>query len=403
VFVDGERVAPLAAAPLAVGGVSDAASSRKLLFSGAYSAEIDVEYEASCDGLHQNLVVRGLPALPAGFDRERTQIVARTLVDVEVLLAAGAWVNVAGEPVDLSRVTETAWVEVGQILFGIRDTALFWFADSLVVGADGGSALSTRRLRRDTASGAWYLEESLPVSFFARDGVFPAIWDPPLVRSGMITVDEVWPSGVTVHVQGTVTVGTGVPTGTPALLTIEPDCRVKINPGQEVVIGIGGQVAAKGQPYRAITFTKAQDEFCGELILPPPGGANPSRCLVISSGSSAKWELEHCHFNESVGDMLTVTADSAAGTVSANALRHCVFRASSSSSHALRVVAATAAPGMTLTVENNLFYNVLSGGSPLGRSASTLAAWGQPATLTSSATIPSHAGTTAFTRLRLLA
>jgi hypothetical protein len=247
------------AANAAVGGED----ARKLRFPEAYGRDVDLEYEVSTAGFEQNLLLRSLPPLPGGFEAGSTRVVVRTRVNLPELTASGLSVAVNGEPSDLDATGSTDWVQIGQISFDGPEGPLFWFADSLVLRADGASTIAEKRLRFDSAGGEWLLEERLPFEFFVPSGAFPVLWD-FTVRSGAITVAEVWKSGETIFVLNDITVQA------PGVLTIEPDCVVKINGSREIVVSTG-KVIAKGAPYRPITFTSADDLDRGEhLCLPTP-------------------------------------------------------------------------------------------------------------------------------------
>ena len=326
-------------------------NEESLYFAQAYGSDADLEYEVSPAGFHQNVLLRGLPATPEEFAPKSTTVVVRTRLNLTELLQNGLSVLVNGVPVDVLSRQETEWIKDGQISFETEKGPVFWFADSLVFRGDDTSEIARKRLTFDAVSGGWLLEEELPLSFFQVPDAFPVKWD-YVARSGYLGYDEVWKSGDTIYVIAPLTVFA------PATLTIEPDCCVKVDNrwDAEVVIATGGLIA-KGQPYRPITFTYANDPRCGEII-PGTQFALPDRYLILNPGCDPNWEIEFCRFNFSFVTNLTVAADSArsCGTSSCpTVLRNCVFKGIGAKK-ALRVT-PQGSSSHTVVIENNLFVS----------------------------------------------
>jgi hypothetical protein len=273
-----------------------------LRFPSAFGQGYDLEYVAEKGGFHQNLIISNPPEIPEGFDPEATFIHLYTEMNLdEYLAASGLRVFVEGAEISaaaaglLSRGSRNGCIsfcrppeapgEPGRMVHAFSVSSV---ADSGNGGMPPKETVAEKRLLKDRASGAAYLVESLPISYFARSApTYPVAWD-------FYTMSEPISSGTweprhTYWVSGNITIE-----GT---LRIWPGTTVKINGGKTISIATNGKIVAEGDPYNYITFTKAGDDNCGEPIPSSTPGfiaGNSATAMDLYSGSSPWSVIQYC-------------------------------------------------------------------------------------------------------------
>jgi len=273
-----------------------------LRFPAAFGPGYDLQYIVEKGGFHQNLIIANAPELPEGLDPENTAIHLYTELNLdEYLSASGLQVHVEGVPLDTSPPDLVSPPCVGGSISFWRPAGLggedaemvhafsvCTVVDSPPPGVPPKEATTEERLLKDAASGAAYVVDTLPFSYFIHGDppYYPVVWDPPVPKFGPIGT-QTWLSGVTYHVTDNITVS-----GT---LTIEGGAFVKLNPYKQISIDDAGRVIAKGEPGNYIRFTKAADvdPDWGEPINNPHEGSY-FFALYLLSGSSPDSIIQYC-------------------------------------------------------------------------------------------------------------
>ncbi len=271
-------------------------------FPAAFGPGYDLECVADKGGFHQNLIIADCPELPEGFDPEKSAIYLYTEMKLDAYLtASGLQVLVEGEQIDARRADLFTRPSRGGCISFCRPPkaagggthVIHAFDASRVAGSPAaGSApkrtIAEKRLLKDPSTGAAYVVESLPFSYF-RDAAlsYPVTWD-YAVKDQPISSDETWEPRFTYWVSSSI--------GVTATLTILPGTTVKLNPSTYIgIVTANGKLIAKGEPYSYITITNAEDDSCGEGLPYPPSGRFDTG-FYISSDSSAESVIHYCKF-----------------------------------------------------------------------------------------------------------
>ncbi|MGQ9589667.1 MAG: right-handed parallel beta-helix repeat-containing protein, partial [Planctomycetota bacterium] len=347
---------------LGVAGKLSPEDPRVILYRDALGEGVDLELVLAASGIHQNVIFRVKPELPAGYSAEKPEpappeeyvdgsarYVLRTELNLDALLAGGERSVVAGgEALSLEGAGRLSEDVEEEIFFTREGAETVWsFAPSaILLGSRSGRevAVAAKSFERSGETGKTYLREALPawaVEEFGGGGS-PWVWDYQ-TKQGTISSDTVWRGGETYWVKDL--------TVTNATLTIESGATVKREPGTTFAIGTGGKLIAVGEPHAMIAFTTADDTYCGEPV--SGGQGDPTTLVTLQSGSSSATAIRYCKFRG--GSWAPLYAYVAPGTE----LRDNVFVVKSGGYVAVNVSLSSYAQ---LSITNNVF--VLAAGTP---------------------------------------
>ena len=292
---DGVNQADLATLNPETPGFISPDNTSVLRFPSAFGEGHDLEYVAEKGGFHQNLIISNPPELPDGFDPQNTSVHLYTELNLDQYLSAsGCKVAIDGETVDVSAPNLTEHVSRGgSISFSragdeengiLHAFAISEVSDTPRVPGPPAQTIAEKRLLKDSSTGAAYLVESVPLSYFQQPNLsYPVVWD-YVQKSGTIG-SQSWEPRYTYRITGNVTVS-----GT---LTIQPGTTIKLDPSKKITISTNGKVVARGEPYNYITFTRTRDNNCGEIISGPADAAY-DKALELLSGSSSESVIQYC-------------------------------------------------------------------------------------------------------------
>ena len=145
--------------------------------------------------------------------------------------------------------------------------------------------MAEKRLLKDPSTGTAYLVESLRLWYFFDKAAacYPVVWDYQTIHEPISSGR--WEPRYTYWVSSTIYIE--------STLTICPGTTVKLNPYTSIDIVTGGKILAKGHPYNYITFTKAEDDNCGEPIVNAPPGHSDT-AIDIASDASWSCAIQYC-------------------------------------------------------------------------------------------------------------
>ncbi len=306
---DGQQSIVLGPIDTSVIGQIDPDDPSKLVFADVLGTNsgVDLELVLEWASLHQNVVLRGKPALPEGFDAQNTRLYVYTELGLDALTAAGdvnVWVgdtpvNVSANDLVTARNTnEPITFTVERTVDGTPvEAPLHRFVESRVWDSTGieNETVAARQLWRSPVDHKTYLVESLPYSYIA-DATGAVTLDYEN-QSGTIDEDETWTADATYYVTGDVVIGAG------KTLTIEPGTVVKFAEDTQINAGIyetesGAKIVAKGEPYNYIVFTSDTDDNCGEDLTPGESTSGTSSyytlALEVGRYGDVTSEIEYC-------------------------------------------------------------------------------------------------------------